>query len=185
MLVPAAGALAIPGDGGHVPGPVRALGAPAAAVLPGKDCSQSQFSSLPVLTLGIFTTHVQGLSLGLVELQEFTDPPLNPVKPSLQHDYHTTQFGVINKLAECHSNPLAMQGLLSSFPRRYNDQESPGLEVPTTQEHEARDYLGKLDAQKSTELDGRHPKVFMKLANIVVRPLLFFKGCDVRRRLDN
>lgn len=36
MLVPAAGALGIPGDGGPVPAAVRALGAPAAAVLPGK-----------------------------------------------------------------------------------------------------------------------------------------------------
>lgn len=56
--------------------------------------------------------------------------------------------------------------------------------LPTTQEYEARDHLGKLDAQKVHELDGRHPKVFMKLANSIVRPLLL-EGCGVRRSLDN
>lgn len=78
------------------------------------------------------------------------------------------------------------QGLLSSLPRPYKDQQSPGLEVlPIIQEYEARDPLGKLDAQKSMELDGRHSKVLIKLANTVVRPLLLLKGCDVRRSLDN
>lgn len=63
-------------------------------------------------------------------------------------------------------------GLLSSLSRSCNNQQSPGLEVlPTTQEYEARDHLGKLDVEKSIELDGQHPKVLMKLANIVVRPL--------------
>lgn len=35
------------------------------------------------------------------------------------------------------------------------------------------------------ELDGRHSKVLIKLANTVVRPLLLLKGCDGRRSLDN
>lgn len=48
---------------------------------------------------------MQDLSLGLVELQEFTDPTSQSCQgpsgnPSLQHDYHTTELGVINKLAE-------------------------------------------------------------------------------------
>lgn len=44
----------------------------------------------------------------------------------------------------------------------------------TIQEYEARDSLGKLDAQKSMELDARRCKVLIKLVNIVVRPLLLF-----------
>ncbi|KAK4808830.1 hypothetical protein QYF61_001338 [Mycteria americana] len=65
------------------------------------------YSTQPVFVLGTAPTHVQDLALGLVELHEVrTGPPLKPVKvpldgmPSLQHVDHTTQLGVIGKLAE-------------------------------------------------------------------------------------
>ncbi|KAK4830184.1 hypothetical protein QYF61_008975 [Mycteria americana] len=65
------------------------------------------FSAQPVLVLGIAPTQVQDLALGLVELHEVcTGPPLKPVKvpldgiPSLQRVDHTTQLGVVGKLAE-------------------------------------------------------------------------------------
>ncbi|GAB0186614.1 mitochondrial enolase superfamily member 1 [Grus japonensis] len=65
------------------------------------------FLAQPVVVLGIALTHMQDLALGLVELHEFRmGPPLQPVKvpldgiPSLQRVNHTTQLGVIGKLAE-------------------------------------------------------------------------------------
>jgi len=64
-------------------------------------------SAQPVLVFGIAPTHVQDLVLGLAELHAVhTGPPLQPVKvplngiPSLQSVNHTTQLGVIGKLAE-------------------------------------------------------------------------------------
>ncbi|KAK4825708.1 hypothetical protein QYF61_002067 [Mycteria americana] len=72
----------------------------------------SPFSIQPVFVLGIALTHVQDLALGLVELHEVcTGPPLKPVKvsldsiPSLQCVDHTTQLGVVGKLAEVAINP--------------------------------------------------------------------------------
>ena len=57
--------------------------------------------------LGIALTHGQDLALGLVEPHEVhTGPPLQPAQvppdgiPSLQRLNHTTQLGVIGKLAE-------------------------------------------------------------------------------------
>ncbi|KAK4821092.1 hypothetical protein QYF61_013420 [Mycteria americana] len=65
------------------------------------------FSTQPVFVLGIAPTHVQDLALGLVELHEVcTGPPLKPVKVSLdgilslQCVNHSTQLGIISKLAE-------------------------------------------------------------------------------------
>ena len=56
---------------------------------------------------GISLTFVQDLALGLVELHAVhTRPPVQPVKvplngiPSLQHINHTTQLGVVGRLAE-------------------------------------------------------------------------------------
>lgn len=65
--------------------------------------------------LGITTTQVQDLALGLVGLHEIcTGPPLKPVQvplygiPSLQCVDHIIQIGVTGKLAEgTHSIPLA------------------------------------------------------------------------------
>ncbi|GAB0208383.1 cAMP-dependent protein kinase inhibitor alpha [Grus japonensis] len=64
-------------------------------------------SAQPVVVLGIVPTHVQDLALGLVELHAvLMASPLQPVKvpldgiPSLQHVDHTTQLGVVSKLAE-------------------------------------------------------------------------------------
>ncbi|KAK4827796.1 hypothetical protein QYF61_021788 [Mycteria americana] len=61
----------------------------------------------PVSMFGIAPTQVQDLALGLAEFHEVhTGPPLKPVKvpldgiPSLQHVDHTTQLGVIRRLAE-------------------------------------------------------------------------------------
>ncbi|GAB0195895.1 hypothetical protein GRJ2_002054800 [Grus japonensis] len=60
-----------------------------------------------LVVLGIVLTHVQDLALGLAELHAVRmGPPLKPVKvpldgiPSLQHVDHTTQLGVVSKLAE-------------------------------------------------------------------------------------
>ncbi|KAK4830147.1 hypothetical protein QYF61_008635 [Mycteria americana] len=60
-----------------------------------------------VFVLWIAPTQVQDLALGLAELHEVhTGPPLKPVTvtldgiPSLQCVDHTTQLGVIGKLAE-------------------------------------------------------------------------------------
>ncbi|KAK4828488.1 hypothetical protein QYF61_026759 [Mycteria americana] len=70
------------------------------------------FSAQHVFVLGIVLTHVQDLALGLVELHKVRrGPPLKPVKvpldgiPSLQRVDHTTQLGVIGKLAEGALNP--------------------------------------------------------------------------------
>jgi len=64
-------------------------------------------SAQPVLVFGIALTHMQDLALGLVELHAVhAGPPLLPVKillngiPSLQRVNHTTQLGVVDKLAE-------------------------------------------------------------------------------------
>ena len=66
----------------------------------------------PVFVLGIASTHMQDLALGLVELQEVcAGPPLQPVQvpldgiPSLQRVDRTTQLGVISKLAEGAPDP--------------------------------------------------------------------------------
>ena len=60
---------------------------------------------------------MQDLALGLVELHEVcTGPPLKPVKvpmdsiPSFQHVNHTTELGVISKLAEDALNPTVHIG---------------------------------------------------------------------------
>jgi len=65
------------------------------------------FSAQPLFVLGIPLTQGQDLVLGLVQLHEvLTGPPLKPAKvpldgiPSLQHVDHTTQLGVVGKLAE-------------------------------------------------------------------------------------
>ncbi|KAK4827673.1 hypothetical protein QYF61_020484 [Mycteria americana] len=65
------------------------------------------FSAHPVFVLGVALTHVQDLALGLVEPHEVRmGPPLKPVKvpldgiPSLQCVDHTTQLGVVSKVAE-------------------------------------------------------------------------------------
>jgi len=65
--------------------------------------------------LGIALTHVQDLPCGLVELHEVcTGPPLKPAKvtldgiPSLQCVSHTTQLGVVSKVAVVHSIPVSM-----------------------------------------------------------------------------
>ncbi|KAK4827407.1 hypothetical protein QYF61_017837 [Mycteria americana] len=70
------------------------------------------FSAWPVFVFGIAPTHVQDLELGLVELHEVrTGPLLKPVKvpldgiPFLQCVDHTTQVGIIGKLAEGALNP--------------------------------------------------------------------------------
>ncbi|KAK4818782.1 hypothetical protein QYF61_019128, partial [Mycteria americana] len=70
------------------------------------------FSTQPVFVLWIVPTHAQDLALGLAELHEVrTGPPLKPVNvpldgiPSLQRVDHTTQLGVIGKLAEGALNP--------------------------------------------------------------------------------
>ena len=72
----------------------------------------TSFSTQPVFVLGIALTHVQDLALGLVELHEVhMGPPLQPVQvpldgiPSLQCVNHTTQLGVISRLAEGALNP--------------------------------------------------------------------------------
>jgi len=64
-------------------------------------------SAQPLLVFGIALTHAQDLALGLVELHEVhTGPPLQSVKvplngiPSLQRVNHTTQLGVVSRLAE-------------------------------------------------------------------------------------
>jgi len=61
----------------------------------------------PVLIVGLALTHVQHLALGLVELHEVhTGPLLKLIQflldgiPALQNVDHTTQLGVIYKLAE-------------------------------------------------------------------------------------
>ncbi|KAK4830572.1 hypothetical protein QYF61_011750 [Mycteria americana] len=70
------------------------------------------FSAQPVFVLGTSPTHVPDLALGPVELHEVhMGPPLKPVKvpldgiPSLQRVNHTTQLGVIGKIAEGALNP--------------------------------------------------------------------------------
>lgn len=55
-----------------------------------------------------------------------------------------------------------------------SSRQIPGVEVlPTIQEYKVRDHFSKLDSHKSMELDGMHPKVLTKLANTIVRPLIF------------
>ncbi|KAK4827472.1 hypothetical protein QYF61_018708 [Mycteria americana] len=70
------------------------------------------FSAQPMFLLGIASTHVKDLALGLVELHEVrTGPPLKPVKvpldgiPSLRRVNRTTQLGVVRKFAEGALNP--------------------------------------------------------------------------------
>jgi len=70
-------------------------------------------STQPVLVFGIVPTHVQDLSLGLVDLHGVhTGPPLQPVQvpldgvPSLWRVTHTTQLGV--EVPRVRSVPLSM-----------------------------------------------------------------------------
>jgi len=70
------------------------------------------FSAQPVFVLGIAPTHAQAHALGSAGRHEVhTGPPLKPVKlpldgiPSLQSVDHTTQLGVISKIAEHALNP--------------------------------------------------------------------------------
>ncbi|GAB0176690.1 epithelial membrane protein 1 [Grus japonensis] len=79
---------------------------------PSPQAALNPFSTQPIVVLGIALTHVQDLALGLVELHEVsTDSPLKPVKVpldgilSVQRVDHTTQLGVISKLAEGALNP--------------------------------------------------------------------------------
>ena len=65
------------------------------------------FSTQPLFVIGIALTHVQDLALGLVEPHAVhAGPLLKPVKvpldgiPSLQRINHTTELGVICKLAD-------------------------------------------------------------------------------------
>ena len=70
------------------------------------------FSTQPVFVLGIASTQVQDLALGLVQLHEVrTGPPLKAVQvplggiPCLQPVDHTTQLGVVGRLAEGAPSP--------------------------------------------------------------------------------
>ncbi|KAK4811117.1 hypothetical protein QYF61_019748 [Mycteria americana] len=70
------------------------------------------FIPQPVLILEVAPSQEQDLAFGLVELHEVCmGPPPKPVKvpldgiPSLRHVNHTTQLGVIHKLAEGAFNP--------------------------------------------------------------------------------
>ncbi|KAK4816062.1 hypothetical protein QYF61_011070 [Mycteria americana] len=57
------------------------------------------FPSQPVFVLGIAPIHVQGLELGFVEPREPVKVPVDVI-PALQCVSHTTQLGVVSKLAE-------------------------------------------------------------------------------------